>query len=288
MKTMELQLKLVHTTWIAFLFFSAPTTNADLPDASKGCKESIKETAVLVEYCPTTEQAWKEAASRKGCNTISHSCSSFEYHCVINAWKNETIEVCAPRKNIIGKVCTEYSFGGSVIQRNSDAKCKECPVFYFSNESYKYPECYNLVYKSRKTNRPIVSTSTSTLKNTAVSDNKESITPSRQELVSTDPDSAPSRQEGLSTDPDSESDLNVKILIPICIGIASVIAVILICAVHRSRKECSIIRDIISRICTFRTKQKQTSLNENTNTHIESTPLNEGTTDHCSVNIEPS
>ncbi|XP_062585991.1 uncharacterized protein LOC134247673 [Saccostrea cucullata] len=153
---------------------------------------------------------------------------------------------------------------------------------------YVDPECYDLVYNSRKTSRSIDSTSPSTLKTTTVSDNKESITPSRKELMSTDPDSAPSRQKGFSIDPDSESDLDIKILIPICIGIASLIAVILVCAVYRSRKECSIIRDIISRICTFRTKQKHTSFNENINTHIENTPLKEETTDHCSVNMEPS
>ncbi|XP_062607101.1 uncharacterized protein LOC134268877 [Saccostrea cucullata] len=281
---MELQVVLVYTIWIAFVLHFASKTHAQVPDASEGCKESI-ETAVLVEFCPTTKHEWKEAASRKGCQKY---CPSFEYHCVINAWKNETVEVCAPVKNIVGKVCTEYSFGGSLIQRNSDAECKKCPPFYSSNESYKYSECFDLVYKSRKTNIPMVLSSPSTLMTTAISDNKESITPSRQEVVSTDLDSAPSRQKGLSTDPYSESDLNIKILIPMCIGIASLIAVILACAVYRSRKECSIIRDIISRICTLGTKQKHTSFNENINTHIENTLLNDGTTDHSSVNMEPS
>ncbi|XP_062592471.1 uncharacterized protein LOC134253914 [Saccostrea cucullata] len=275
---MELQSILVYIIWIPFVLHSASKTHAEIPDASKGCTES-KETAVSVETCPKTEQEWKEAASRKGCNKISHSCSSFEYHCVINAWKNETVEVCAPIKNIVGNVCTEYSFGGSRIQRNSEAGCKNCPSFYYSNKSYKYPE-YN-----------INSTSfffTSTLKTTAISDNKESITPSKQEMVSTNPDSAPSRQKGLSTDPDSESDLNIKILIPICIGLACLIAFMLVCAVYHSRKECFLIRDIIARICTFRKRQKQTSFNENINTHIENTPLREETPDHCSVNMEPS
>lgn len=41
---------------------------------------------------------------------MSHSCnsSSFDYHCVINAWGNETIEVCAPRSVIVGESASIY------------------------------------------------------------------------------------------------------------------------------------------------------------------------------------
>lgn len=58
-----------------------------------------------MESCPQNVDEWNEAASRKGCENISHSCnsSSFEYHCVINPWGNETIEVCAPSLTIVGK-----------------------------------------------------------------------------------------------------------------------------------------------------------------------------------------
>ncbi|XP_061192232.1 uncharacterized protein LOC133200459 isoform X1 [Saccostrea echinata] len=271
MKTMELQLRLFLT--ICIVLHSASPTHADLSDASKGCKES-KETAKRVESCPRSEQEWEEAASRKGCQNISHSCSSFEYHCVLNAWKNETIEVCAPIQTIVGNVCAEYSFGGSRIQRNGYAGCQECPAFFFSNESYKYTECYDLVNKTGETSKPIVITTPSTLKITAITDSKEFITPSGQ--------------EGASTDPDSDSDLNTKIIIPICVGIASLIVVILICVVYRSRKECSFIEDMMSRICRFRTRQKQINLVENINTNIENTPLKDETTDHCFIKMEPS
>lgn len=56
-----------------------------------------------MKSCPQNVNEWNEAAARKGCEKISHSCSSFVYHCVINAWGNETIEVCAPRLLIVGK-----------------------------------------------------------------------------------------------------------------------------------------------------------------------------------------
>lgn len=53
---------------------------------------------------------WNEAAANKGCEQMSHSCnsSSFDYHCVINTWGNETIEVCDPRSMIVGKSASIY------------------------------------------------------------------------------------------------------------------------------------------------------------------------------------
>lgn len=66
------------------------------------CEDSA-ETAKTVKSCPQNIIEWNEAAKNKGCEKMSHSCSSFEYHCVINAWGNETIEVCAPPVRIVGK-----------------------------------------------------------------------------------------------------------------------------------------------------------------------------------------
>lgn len=106
-------------------------------------------TASIVKSCPQTVSQWKEAAVRKGCDKFTHPCSSFEYHCVINVWINETIEVCAPRQLIVGKVCAEYNFGGERIQRNENAECSKCPSVYFSNDSLYYPECYEYVTKSK-------------------------------------------------------------------------------------------------------------------------------------------
>ncbi|XP_062592468.1 uncharacterized protein LOC134253908 [Saccostrea cucullata] len=269
---MELKCKLIPTIWIGFVLHSASTTHAEIPDASKGCKEP-NETAVFVDSCPTTAQEWREAASRKGCK---NRCSSFEYHCVINAWINETIEVCAPIKNIVGNVCAEYNFGGSRIQRNEGAKCKKCPSNYLSNESFKYPECYDLVNKTREKSRPTVLTSSYFTTTKVTTDDKEPITLSRQER--------------LSIDPDSDSDLHTKIIIPICFGIASLLIGVLICIlhVHRSRNSCSSILDTISWFCNFQKQQKHTDVNENPDTDIENTPLNKENTDRCSDETEPS
>uniref|UniRef100_A0A8W8MHI0 Uncharacterized protein n=1 Tax=Magallana gigas TaxID=29159 RepID=A0A8W8MHI0_MAGGI len=90
-------------------------------DADNKCNES-NATAKIVNSCPKTAREWNEAAKNKGCRNITHSCTSFEYHCVINAWRNETIEVCAPSWSIVGMSCAEYNFGGKRIQKSSEAE----------------------------------------------------------------------------------------------------------------------------------------------------------------------
>ncbi|XP_048767880.1 uncharacterized protein LOC125674688 [Ostrea edulis] len=126
----------------------------------EGCIESNL-TAKVVQGCPKTAAEWATAASKKGCRHIINSCGAFEYHCVANAWQNETIEVCSRVMNIVGKVCAEYSLGGRRIQRNRNAKCATCPDVYLSNESYKYSECYSQAYQRRQTAKPNITTSSS-------------------------------------------------------------------------------------------------------------------------------
>lgn len=74
------------------------------------------------------------------------------YHCVINAFRNATLEVCAPRKIIFG-YCTEYNVAGGVIQRHASVKCNstfpKCDKSYNSTEAYKYLDCYELVNKKQ-------------------------------------------------------------------------------------------------------------------------------------------
>lgn len=115
--------------------------------ADNECEESGA-TAKNVHSCPKTAREWNVAAEKKSCRNITHSCSSFEYHCVLNAWRNETIEVCAPSWSIVGMTCAEYSFGGKRIQKVDAVTCNACPTTYLSTESYKYQECY--LMKSKK------------------------------------------------------------------------------------------------------------------------------------------
>lgn len=77
--------------------------------------EASRDTVKQVQKCPLNEDQWREAARRKKCEEIVQNCSGgheFVYHCLINSWGNETVEVCALRANIIG-TCTSNSQHGS-------------------------------------------------------------------------------------------------------------------------------------------------------------------------------
>lgn len=73
---------------------------------SSNCAESIK-SMVIVSSCPTSKEKWDLAASKKHCEThaLRQNCThafNFVYHCVINQYRNETLEVCAEDKRILG------------------------------------------------------------------------------------------------------------------------------------------------------------------------------------------
>ncbi|XP_062602591.1 uncharacterized protein LOC134264307 [Saccostrea cucullata] len=129
------------------------------------CEISIL-TLRFVEKCPEDKESWARAAQRLNCESISQSCAEslkppfrnqnyiFQYHCVINSYRNATMEVCALNRTILG-FCAEFNIHGAVIQDNYDADCKQhtrpCPSSYNSAESYKYPSCYEMAQRNRKT-----------------------------------------------------------------------------------------------------------------------------------------
>ncbi|XP_061168343.1 uncharacterized protein LOC133177301 [Saccostrea echinata] len=130
------------------------------------CEISIL-TLRFVENCPDDEEAWLRAAEKLDCASITQSCAEsigspyntqnyvFQYHCVINSYCNATMEVCALNRTILG-FCAEFNIHGAVIQDNYDADCTQhtppCPTSYNSAEAYKYPSCYEMAKRNRKTN----------------------------------------------------------------------------------------------------------------------------------------
>lgn len=130
---------------------------------SNSC-EVTRSTVQVVNGCPDSEERWREAAVMKKCDVPAKQCSEPErlvYHCVINPYVNQTLELCAYAQNIVGGKCTSYSSYGNVIQENWRTDCstfKEnaCPQFYRSNVAYKYQGCYELIKKSTAgTNNPV-------------------------------------------------------------------------------------------------------------------------------------
>lgn len=80
-----------------------------LQASSDSCDVS-RTTVQTVEDCPRSEERWREAAARKNCASYASQCSDpekLEYHCVINPFLNQTLEVCAYAQNIVlGKLFT--------------------------------------------------------------------------------------------------------------------------------------------------------------------------------------
>lgn len=58
----------------------------------------------VVDDCPDTKEKWREALARKNCSAYASQCDEPDrlvYHCVINAFVNETLEVCAYSRIIV-------------------------------------------------------------------------------------------------------------------------------------------------------------------------------------------
>lgn len=65
------------------------------------CPEPIA-TVHYVNSCPQSAEKWAEAAERLNCHSISTKCTTFVYHCVMDPYQTRLIEVCAPKKLILG------------------------------------------------------------------------------------------------------------------------------------------------------------------------------------------
>lgn len=139
------------TTYSVIYCFLLQTLQA----RSNSCNVS-RTTIQTVEDCPRSEETWREAATKKNCAAYASQCSEperLEYHCVINPFINQTLEVCAYAQNIVLGFCVEYSVSGNMIQESANTYCPNfkknpCPIFYRSTEAYKYPGCYNLTKKA--------------------------------------------------------------------------------------------------------------------------------------------
>lgn len=141
------------------------------------CKDAV-DSVEIVTACPTSKTGWKTAALKKNCGRIAsrQKCDSverFKYHCVINGFRNEMVEVCAPSRIIFGKInksqkkyhvigvflykklflkvicifltflghCVEFNVRGGVIQDQISTPCNDtfpkCDLVYNSSDAYK-------------------------------------------------------------------------------------------------------------------------------------------------------
>lgn len=124
---------------------------------SKICQEAIVSSLKSVPKCPTLKENRDIAAKKKNCFEVASrkQCSTaekYKYHCVINSYRNETMEVCAHNLLILG-VCTEFNVAGGVLQGQNDVVCNDkfpkCDKIYNATDAYKYPDCYKLINNTR-------------------------------------------------------------------------------------------------------------------------------------------
>lgn len=127
------------------------------------CSTSLY-TMNIVERCPRNSLEWDARAALFNCSSIKQSCvptDMFLYHCVLNTYGTELIEICAVFKYIYGRKCAEFDRKGSIIQENvyncSDSSVS-CPYIYKSTNAYKYQSCYDGVGKRKKITKTAEST----------------------------------------------------------------------------------------------------------------------------------
>ncbi|XP_062620323.1 uncharacterized protein LOC134281914 [Saccostrea cucullata] len=103
--------------------------------------------------CPETEEEWKRSSVTMNCSQYAPRCPGYdekkwEYHCVLDTFLTELLEVCAPAVNIIGGNCAEFNIKGDIIQENTNAPCstakEKCPFSYSSTDAYKFAGCFSL------------------------------------------------------------------------------------------------------------------------------------------------
>lgn len=64
--------------------------------------------------CPLDDMAYAERARQKNCGeSLSCGGEKLVYHCLLNTWRNSTVEVCAPKNLITGNTC----FNGYITEQ---------------------------------------------------------------------------------------------------------------------------------------------------------------------------
>lgn len=119
------------------------------------CSTSLQ-TIKTVDRCPRNSLEWDDRAALFNCSSIKQSCVSkdmFLYHCVLDTYGTELIEICAVYKFIYGRKCAEFDRKGSIVQENvyncSNSRVS-CPNVYKSTDAYKYQSCYDGVEQRKE------------------------------------------------------------------------------------------------------------------------------------------
>lgn len=79
---------------------------------NRNCQEQVVNVR-SVPRCPANKTEWDTAAQTMNCEAIikeyRKNCSDhkeYQYHCLINSYRDATIDMCTPKKFIFGKYCS--------------------------------------------------------------------------------------------------------------------------------------------------------------------------------------
>ncbi|XP_062597129.1 uncharacterized protein LOC134258594 [Saccostrea cucullata] len=125
-------------------------------DSINKCDVSFP-TISVVSYCPVSEEEWNERAVKKQCHNIPQNCSeNLLFHCLVNVFRNATVEVCAKAIEIVGG-CAEFNQEIGSIQTNVVFNCISCKErIYNSTDAYKYGECNQVVKQPNNAGKPLL------------------------------------------------------------------------------------------------------------------------------------
>nr|XP_034318320.1 uncharacterized protein LOC105330893 isoform X1 [Crassostrea gigas] len=97
-------------------------------------------TIIKVDYCPNNKIQLKRRSKMKMCNNFPNCMGEpLVYHCV--RYKNDIVEVCAPRSIIRGNCCTLYDAGLGRVVEDFGRQCPECPFQYQSDDFIENSTC---------------------------------------------------------------------------------------------------------------------------------------------------
>jgi hypothetical protein len=74
------------------------------------CKESLS-TLTVNTKCPKDGESFEKRKMTLNCESVRQNCTkpaNFQYHCLLNEYANQSVEVCAIATNIIGKIKSKY------------------------------------------------------------------------------------------------------------------------------------------------------------------------------------
>lgn len=123
-------------------------------------------TIETMSSCPSNEAELHLAKKRKPCEHIAEiqNCTErdkFKYHCVLNAWENKTVAVCAPE--IISKgFCLKFDEVGARLQELYDRDCtnhsKPCKTRFSSSNVLHYLQCNDVPRRKHESANKAVQT----------------------------------------------------------------------------------------------------------------------------------